>query len=104
MRFSGLDEISKRKRLIKDYLRQAIVIEKSGRKVEHKKTEQYPIPEELTATFKKDKQFGDAFKRLTPGRQRGYLLHFSGAKQSATRLSRIEKCRSRIMEGKGLQD
>lgn len=45
-----------------------------------------------------------AFEALTPGRQRGYILHFSGAKQSKTRKSRVEKSIQKILDGKGLND
>ena len=54
--------------------------------------------------FNQDKDFENAFKALTPGRQRAYLLHFSSAKQSATRIARIEKVKPQIFAGKGLND
>ncbi|MFM8432274.1 MAG: YdeI/OmpD-associated family protein [Bacteroidota bacterium] len=104
MRFSSLDEIKKHNRLIHDLIRQAIVLEKSGKQVVYKKTDAYPIPDELKAVFKTNKEYKTAFQQLTPGRQRGYLLYFSGAKQSSTRSARIEKVRSSIMNGRGLHD
>ncbi len=65
----------------------------------------YPdSPAELTALMEADPAFRDAFERLTPGRQRGYLLHFNGAKQPATRAARIERVQDRIMEGFGIHD
>ena len=69
-----------------------------------KKTSDYEVPEELEKVFKENSDFKKAFKALTPGRQRGYLLYFSGAKQSKTRESRIEKCTAKIFSGKGLND
>jgi uncharacterized protein YdeI (YjbR/CyaY-like superfamily) len=45
-----------------------------------------------------------AFDALTPGRQRGYVLHFTGAKQSKTRTARIEECIPKILAGKGMQN
>ena len=69
-----------------------------------KKTEEYAIPEELTSTLKKDSKLKKAFEALTPGRKRGYLLHFSDSKQSKTRQSRIDVCVPRIMKGKGIHD
>ena len=45
-----------------------------------------------------------AFYALTPGRQRGYLLYFSSAKQSKTREARIEKYMDQILDGRGLED
>lgn len=61
-------------------------------------------PDELAALMEANAAFRDAFERLTPGRQRSYLLHFNGAKQSATRAARIERVQDRIMEGFGLHD
>lgn len=101
--FTSTQEISKSKAAIKAYIKEAIDIEKSGQKVELKKSPE-TIPDELQEMFKLKPKLKKAFESLTPGRQRGYILHFSGAKQSATRLSRIEKCMPRILEGKGMHD
>jgi uncharacterized protein YdeI (YjbR/CyaY-like superfamily) len=103
MKFTSVKEIKKSKAIILDYLHQALEIERKGTKVEFKK-EDDPIPEELIAVFKKQPELKTAFYALTPGRRRGYLMHFNQAKQSATRESRIQKCTSIIMQGKGLQD
>lgn len=81
-----------------------IALEKSGSKVTFKTIEEQKLPEELEEIFSQDKEFVKAFKSLTPGRQRAYLLHFSSAKQSATRISRIEKLKPKIFEGKGLNE
>lgn len=103
IRFKSLEEVTKNEAKIITYIKEAIEIEKSGKKVETKaSTMEYP--EELVAIFKKNAAAKKAFESLTPGRQRGYLLHFTGAKQSATRISRIEKCLPLILKGKGLND
>ncbi|MEL7435257.1 MAG: YdeI/OmpD-associated family protein [Chloroflexota bacterium] len=86
------------------YLNEAIRVEEAGLEYEYKSTEQYDIPDELIAKFEDDPQFQAAFEALTPGRQRGYLLHFSGAKKSETRIRRIEKHMPNIFEGIGLHD
>lgn len=88
---------------IKAYIKEAIAIEESGQEVEFKKKPE-PVPEELKKIFAKKPKVKKAFNALTPGRQRGYILHFSSAKQSSTRQSRIEKCIPRILEGKGIHD
>ncbi len=103
LEFTNLDEISKSRSTITAYIKEAIEIEKSGQKVELKKNPE-PIPDEHAAMFKKKPALKKAFEALTPGRQRAYILHFSSAKQSTTRVSRIEKCIARIMEGKGMND
>lgn len=104
LRFVNAKEISKQKKSILAYIFEAIEIEKSGAKIEAKKTSDYPMPEELELKLKELPELKTAFEKLTPGRQRGYLLHFSQAKQSATRLSRIEKCMEAIFNGKGMNE
>ncbi len=104
MRFTGLDEIVKNKAAIVSYIKEAIRVEQSGAKVQFKSTAEFEMPEEFQSKLKKDKVLKAAFEKLTPGRQRGYLLHFSSAKQSATRESRIAKCMPKILAGKGLDD
>lgn len=104
IRFTSVDEIVELESVIKDYIAEAIEVEKSGLKVEYKDTSQFDFPDELLSMFEDDPAFSAAFEALTPGRQRGYLLHFSSAKQSKTRVSRIEKCKPMIFEGKGLHD
>ncbi|MFM7543800.1 MAG: YdeI/OmpD-associated family protein [Ignavibacteria bacterium] len=102
MKFTSVKEINKAKPIIVDYIKQAIEIERTGKKVSFKK-EDDPIPEELSLAFKKQPELKTAFYALTPGRRRGYLLHFNQAKQSVTRESRIQQCIPLILQGKGLQ-
>jgi uncharacterized protein YdeI (YjbR/CyaY-like superfamily) len=104
LKFSSLEEIITLESVIKHYLFEAIEIEKLGLKVELKKSTEIVFVEELAEKMKKDNEFESAFLNLTPGRQRGYNLFFEGAKQSQTRISRIEKYESRILDGKGMND
>ncbi len=104
LRFTNAKDILKAKKTILAYIFEATEIEKSGAKVEANKTSEYLMPEELKNKFKELPELKAAFEKLTPGRQRGYLLHFSQAKQSATRLSRIEKCMEAIFNGKGMNE
>jgi uncharacterized protein YdeI (YjbR/CyaY-like superfamily) len=101
MKFTSAKDITAKAATIKAYVREAIAIEKAGLRVKPKKTTDYPVPEELSERFRKDPRFKRAFEALTPGRQRGYLYHFAGAKQSATRAARIEKAVPAIFEGRG---
>jgi len=101
MKFGSLAEITKLEPAIKSYIREAIKNEKSGVKVKYKETSDFPVPDELKAKFAKTPSFKKAFESLTPGRQRGYLIYFAGAKQSKTRESRIEKSTPAILKGKG---
>ncbi|TGK09100.1 hypothetical protein EHO60_13165 [Leptospira fletcheri] len=104
IRFTNTQQITKMKTVIKAYVREAIEVEKSGLKVSFKKTAEYAIPEEFLSKLDENSALKAAFDALTPGRQRAYILHFSAAKQSKTRESRIEKCTPRILSGKGLDD
>ncbi|TCJ13125.1 hypothetical protein EPD60_13730 [Flaviaesturariibacter flavus] len=104
VRFTNAEEIRELEPVLKAYLQEAIEVEKKGLKVALKKTEAYAVPEELREKFIGHPELRAAFEALTPGRQRGYLLHFAAAKQSKTRVARIEKYTERILEGKGLQD
>lgn len=104
IKFTGVKEIVKLKATLKAYIFEAIEIEKAGLKVDFKEKTQLVFPEELQNKFKKDTALKTAFNALTPGRQRAYILYFSQPKQSRTRDSRIEKCRQKILNGKGLND
>jgi uncharacterized protein YdeI (YjbR/CyaY-like superfamily) len=101
MKFGGVKDIRAKATLIKAYVREAIAVEKAGLRGEKKKTSDFPVPEELTQRFRKDQRFKRAFEALTPGRQRSYLHHFGAAKQSITRVARIEKAMPAIFEGRG---
>lgn len=104
IRFTNVREIVKMKRLLKAYIYEAVEVEEAGLKVPLKKTTEFTMPEEFQKKLEKNGVLKKAFYALTPGRQRGYLLHFSSAKQSKTRESRIEKYIPRILDGKGLDD
>jgi uncharacterized protein YdeI (YjbR/CyaY-like superfamily) len=101
MKFASAKEIKAKAATIKAYVREAIAVEKAGLRMERKKTSDFSVPEELTDRFRKDARFKRAFEALTPGRQRSYLYHFGAAKQSATRVARIEKAMPAIFEGRG---
>ena len=104
MRFTSVREIVQMKSIIKAYIFEAIEVEQSGMKPKLKKTTEYNIPEEFKKKLDKTPALKTAFKALTPGRQRGYLLYFSAPKQSKTRASRVEKSMKQILNGKGLND
>ncbi len=88
---------------LKEYVKEVIAIEASGAKVEFKKDLE-PIPAELEDKFEELPSLRDAFYALTPGKQRGYIIHFSQPKQSASKVSRIDKCIDKIMNGEGFHD
>jgi uncharacterized protein YdeI (YjbR/CyaY-like superfamily) len=104
VRFTSLAQIVKMKATLKAYIKEAIQVEKSGVKMELKKTKEFPMPEEFKTKLNKMPGLKKAFHALTPGRQRGYLLFFSSAKQAATREARIQKNLQKIFNGEGLDD
>lgn len=104
IRFTGVGEITGMENTIKAYVYEAVEVEKAGIKVPMKKTKEFSIPEEFQKKLDKNPDLKAAFEKLTPGRQRGYLLYFSQAKQSKTRLARVEKYTQQILDGKGLND
>jgi uncharacterized protein YdeI (YjbR/CyaY-like superfamily) len=104
IRFTKIADITLLKKIIKEYILEAIALEKAGAKVEFKKTSEFKMPEEFKNALKAMPVLKTAFNALTPGRQRGYLLYFAAAKQAATREARIKKYMPNILNGKGLND
>jgi len=104
IRFTGVGEIAKLQRSVKAYIREAIDVEKAGLKVPLKKTAEFAMPEEFRQKLDEIPALEKAFRSLTPGRQRAYLLYFSQARQAKTREARIGKYIPQILDGKGLDD
>jgi uncharacterized protein YdeI (YjbR/CyaY-like superfamily) len=104
IRFTSLADIKRQKETLAAYIKNAIAVEKSGAKVKMKSAAQFEVPEEFQRRLDGDSALAEAIHALTPGRQKGYLLHFAGAKQPATRAARIEKHAPRILKGLGLSD
>jgi len=104
IRFKNMQEVAKRKAIVRAYIHEAIELEKAGAKVKLKRTSDFTIPDELQQKFKELPALKTAFNALTPGRQRGYIFHFSQPKQAKTRETRVEKYLKQILGGKGLND
>ena len=104
LRFTSLADIKRQNTAVAAYIQEAVALEKSGAKVHKKDVADYAMPAEFLTRLDDDPQLAEAFYALTPGRQKGYLLHFAGAKQSATRAARVEKHAPRILRGLGLDD
>lgn len=104
IRFTDARDIIKMESTLKAYIRQAIDVEKSGLKVDSEEEPELKLPDEFKMKLAQMPALKKAFDALTPGRQRAYGYYFSGAKQSATREARIEKCTPQILKGKGLND
>jgi uncharacterized protein YdeI (YjbR/CyaY-like superfamily) len=102
LRFVSLQQIIETEETIKNYISEAIKVEKSGLKVEFKKVTDLIYPEEFNIKLDEVSGLRDAFESLTPGRQKGYYLYFTGAKQSKTRAERVAKSIPYILAGKGM--
>lgn len=101
---TSVAQIEELEPLLRRFVHDALAVERAGRKVEPPDPDDLELPEELEERLEGDPELAEAFQALTPGRQRGYVLHFSGAKQSRTRAARIERAVERILAGKGLHD
>jgi uncharacterized protein YdeI (YjbR/CyaY-like superfamily) len=104
LRLEFRSEADIKKAVLRSYVKQAIAVEKAGLKVDFPAKRELELPEELTFAMKKNKKLAKAFSSLTPGRQRGYVLYFTSAKQSATRAARIEKSVPKILAGLGMNE
>ncbi len=104
MEFTSVEQVSRRSSTLKSYIEEAIAVEEAGLEVPKKKVEDYEVPPEFAKRLREDDIYREAFDALTPGRKKSYLLHFSGAKRASTRERRIEKCRAKVLEGKGLNE
>lgn len=104
LRLEFASEADVAKAVVKSYVKQAIAVEKAGLKVDFKAKRELELPQELTQVLRKDPRLAKAFHALTPGRQRSYVLHLAGAKQSQTRTARIQKCIPKILAGMGMSE
>jgi uncharacterized protein YdeI (YjbR/CyaY-like superfamily) len=104
VRFTDVREIHDLEPFLKSYIQKAIELEKAGLKVILKKTSEFKVPAEFQNRLDENPALKTAFRALTPGRQRAYVLYFSAPKQPKTRESRVDKCIQQILDGKGLDD
>ena len=104
VRFTQVEEIAALEDVLKAYIFEAIEADEKGLKVNFKNISEYDVPEEFQERLDTDTDLKEAFEALTPGRQKGYLLYFAGAKQSKTRASRVEKYIPKILKGLGFHD
>jgi uncharacterized protein YdeI (YjbR/CyaY-like superfamily) len=104
LRLEFTSEAQIKKTVIASYVKQAIAVERAGHEVEFKAKRELELPKELQQILRKDRKLAQAFRALTPGRQRGYVLYFTGAKQSQTVTARIERHIPDILAGKGMHD
>jgi uncharacterized protein YdeI (YjbR/CyaY-like superfamily) len=100
IRFTAVGQAAEKEPVIRAYLRRLMDHAEAGTKPE-KADREIDMPDELTEALDADPELAEAFQALTPGRQKSYLFALNQAKQSATRVARIEKFRGHILAGKG---
>jgi uncharacterized protein YdeI (YjbR/CyaY-like superfamily) len=103
IRFTAIEQVDQRATALRAYLREAMGYAEAGT-VPPKETHELELPDELVNAMDADPELADAFHRLTPGRQRSYLIHLGSAKTSATRVARIAKARPNVLAGKGANE
>lgn len=103
IRFADVSLVEEMEPVIRAYLRQLMEHAENGTKPPKVRTE-IDMPDELAEALQTDRELADAFYALTPGRQRSYMFNLNQAKQSATRVARIEKFRHKIIAGKGAME
>ncbi len=101
--FTSLSQVRQQADPLRAFIGQAVELARSGRKIEFARAPE-PVPDELQERLELDPALAEAWAALTPGRQRSHVLHISGAKQAATRVTRVEKCAPLILAGRGLHD
>ncbi len=104
IKFTSPREIAALRSTLKEYLHEAIELEKAGKKIALKKPSDYPVPEELQALLKSNPALRSAFAALTPGRRKSHIFHISSAKQPKTRVARAQKCAPLILSGRGFNE
>jgi uncharacterized protein YdeI (YjbR/CyaY-like superfamily) len=104
IRFTSPKEIAALLPTLRSYLKEAIQVEKSGKKVPLKKASEYTVPEELQVRLEAAPKLKAAFERLTPGRRKSYIFHVSSAKQAKTRAARAERCVPMNLSGRGFNE
>ena len=104
LRITHVEQVAELEPAVRDFVGQAIAIERAGLKIDRKASRELVIPDELAQKFTEMPALKTAFEALTPGRRRGYVLHIEGAKRPETRVARIDRCAPRILEGKGMND
>jgi len=104
MEFTSVEEVARRSSALRSCIEEATAVEAAGLQVPEKKVEDYEVPPEFAKRLREDDPYREAFEALTPGKKKGYLLHFSGARQASTRERRIEACRAKVLEGKGFHE
>lgn len=100
IRFTEDSRVAEMQPVIESYLKEAMRYAQQGIKPPKEEYE-LELPDELSDALDSDPELADAFRALTPGRQRSYVINLGSAKKSATRVARIAKFRDKILAGKG---
>jgi uncharacterized protein YdeI (YjbR/CyaY-like superfamily) len=100
IRFTENAQVAVMAETVRAYLAEAMEYAEAGIKPP-KDPSEIELPVELAMALDADPALAEAFRGLTPGRQRSYVIHLNSAKKAETRVSRIVAFRERILAGKG---
>jgi uncharacterized protein YdeI (YjbR/CyaY-like superfamily) len=103
LRFTDNAQVTAQEASVRRYLIEAMGYAEAGRTAP-KSAQAIELPDELTEALEADPELAEAFARLTPGRQRSYVIHLTSSQRSETRVARIVKLRGHILAGKGAQE
>jgi uncharacterized protein YdeI (YjbR/CyaY-like superfamily) len=103
IRFTQNSQVVEMKPVIVRYLREAMAYAQAGIQPP-KQQGKLELPEELIEALEADPELADAFRGLTPGRKKSYVISLSSAKKPETRIARIAKFRAKILAGKGAME
>lgn len=102
--FTSPEQVAELASVVRTYVDEAIAVETAGVEVPRPEADEVTLPPELEAHLREDAEYRRAFEALTPGRKRSHVLHIAGAKQAQTRERRVEKCRTKVLAGKGFNE
>lgn len=103
IRFTRNEDVVALEPVLRTYLREAMGYAEAG-VLPAKEAHDLELPDELVEALDADPELAEAFHRLTPGRQRSYVIHLAGAKKPETRVARIAKLRDKVIAGKGAME
>ena len=97
------DDLTRLEPVVRAYLYEAKAYAEKGIKPV-KTAVELELPQELVDALDADPELFEAFHKLTPGRQKSYVINLNSAKAPATKVRRIERFRTHILDGKGAQE
>jgi uncharacterized protein YdeI (YjbR/CyaY-like superfamily) len=103
IRFTDNSQVVRMEVVILSYLKEAMAYADAGIKPPRDQSD-IELPDEFVDALSSDRELAEAFHKLTPGRQKSYVISIGSAKAAETRKARIVKFRGKILAGKGAME